>query len=76
LNANKNEKITNVNHMKHLKELNASDDCGIGNEGIKDCDLVILNANNKKITNVNHMKNLKELYAYYDCGIGDEGIKE
>jgi len=54
LDANRNKKITNVNHMKNLKELYASGECGIGDGGIKDCDLVILEAFcNNKITKVN-----------------------
>lgn len=37
--------------MKHLKELYAHGFCGIGDDGIKDCDLVKLYAcDNNKIT--------------------------
>ncbi|ARF12313.1 hypothetical protein Klosneuvirus_4_128 [Klosneuvirus KNV1] len=77
LNANYNKKITNVNYLTHLKELDVYWLSGIGDEGIKDCDLTILGANrNSKIKNVNHMKHLKELYASGECGISDNGIKE
>ena len=34
LNASRNNKITNVNHMSNLKKLNARWDCGIDDEGI------------------------------------------
>ena len=61
LNAFHNPKITNVNYMLALKELNASGcECGIGYDGIKDLNLVKLKAcGNPKITNANHMTNLK-----------------
>ena len=63
--------------MTNLIELNASYGCGIGDNGIKDLNLVILNADgNSKITNVNHMSKLKELDANFDCGIDDDGIKD
>ena len=84
LNASNNPKITNLSEgkiiLKNLKKLDASDYCGITDEGIKDLDLVELCASyNLKITNVNEgkviLKNLKKLEAGNDCGITDEGIK-
>ena len=57
-------KISRVNHMTKLKELDASYDCGIGDNNIKDINLEKLNANhNQNISDVNHMTNLKELNA-------------
>ena len=70
-----NPKITNVNHMTNLKELNAGGNCGINNEGISCVNLEVFDASfNRKITNVNHMSNLKVLDASYNCGIDDQGI--
>ena len=71
-----NNKITNVSFMKNLKKLDASDDCGIDQSGIKELNLVELNADdNNKITNVSFMKKLKKLNASYNCGIDQNGIK-
>ena len=51
--------------MKNLKILNASDNCGIDQNGINNLDLIELNVDdNSKINNVNFMKNLKILNAY------------
>ena len=76
LNAKYNEKITNVNHMTNLQILDASWECGIDDNGIKNLNLIKLNASdNPKITDVNHMTNLQILYAYWYCGIDDNGIK-
>lgn len=76
LSAFSNYKITNLNHMNRLKELNASYDCGISDNSIKDINLFVLDADqNPKITNVNHMTNLETLYACGDSGIGDDGIE-
>jgi hypothetical protein len=57
LNAYNNTKITNINHMNKLIELNASARiCRIGNSGIKNLNLEKLDAHdNPLITNVNHM---------------------
>jgi hypothetical protein len=79
LNASTNSKITNVNHMDKLIELNASGyRCGINNKGIQKVNLIKLNASdNPKITNVNHMNKLIELNANgYCCGINNEGIQK
>ena len=37
LNAAKNQKITNVNHLAKLEILYAYDDCGINDAGISQC---------------------------------------
>ena len=60
-------------YMTKLKELDASVDCGINDEGIANLNLEKLNASdNFKITNVNHMIKLKVLNASVKCGIDDE----
>src|SRR5579872_383532 len=73
-----NNKITNVNHCVNLEKLDAYGNCGINDNGIKDCinikELDV--SNNNKITNVNHCVNLEKLYAYDNCGINDYGIKD
>ena len=48
--------------MKKLQQLDASRDCGINDEGIKECiSLIELNASdNSKITNVNHLQKLEK----------------
>jgi len=62
--------------MTNLKELHASEYCGIDDNGIQNINLEILDVyNNPKITNVNHMTRLKQLYASGECGIDDNGIK-
>ena len=77
LDASDNNKINDVSFMKNLKKLNASDECGIDQNGIKELDLFELNANyNIKIKDVSFMKNLKILYANGMCGINQNGIKE
>jgi hypothetical protein len=74
LNASNNKKITNIDHMNNLIELDAGWDCGITNKGLQKINLIILNANNNnKITNVNHMDKLIELDAGWNCGIDDNG---
>ena len=76
LNVTDNQKITNINHMRKIKILNASGDCGINNESIKLINPEILIAHgNTKITNINHMTNLRELYARNTCGIDNNCIK-
>ena len=71
-----NIKITNINHMAKLKELDASCDCGIGDGGILDLtNLEILNAHsNSKRTDINHMTKIIELNACSTCGINNRGI--
>lgn len=78
LHASHNERITDVNHLIHLKCLYASKSCGIGNEGIKQLTgLKILFAHdNKNIININHLLELEELVATGSCGIDDAGIKQ
>ena len=75
-----NSKVSNINHMTKLQILDASCvylECGIGDNGIKNLNLIELYAaDNKKIKNVNHMTNLKILNASWSCGINDVGIKD
>ena len=60
LDAGYNNKITNVSFMTSLKKLNASGDCGIGQNGIIGLNLVDLVAGgNNKITDVSFMTSLK-----------------
>ena len=74
--ARNNPKITHINHMTNLKELNAGGKCGIDNYGVKNINLEVLYAyDNQKITNIKHMTNLKELDARFNCGIDDYGVK-
>ena len=86
LNARNNLYISNVNHLTRLIKLDAStdrypvycnsNDCKIGNNGIKNINLVELIASgNRLITDVNHMTNLQKLYATDESGISDNGIK-
>ena len=70
LDATHNKKITNVNHMTNLKDLDASGNCGIDNDGIKNINPEKLNIEyNGKITDVKHMTNLKELIINKYSGI-------
>jgi flagellin-specific chaperone FliS len=72
-----NPKIYNVNHMENIIELDASYNCGISDEGIKNLKNLqkLCATDNFKIKNINHMtQSLIELDASYDCGISDEGI--
>ena len=75
-NALGNPKMTNINHMTNLQILDASYNCGLDDNGIKDLNLIELDvSDNPKITNVNHMTNLQILNASFNCGIDDNGIK-
>ncbi len=78
LNANFNDKITDVNHLENLEELHATDECGVTQEGIsKLSQIKILNAmNNNKITDVNHLHNLEILRVQNRCGVSQEGISK
>src|SRR5687767_1539385 len=71
LNVCNDSEVTNINHMKELRILDARRNSGIKNEGIKECDKIIeLNASdNPKVTYVNHMRELKKLDARWDSGI-------
>ena len=64
LNARYNPKITTVNHLANLEELDASGNCGINDTGIVNCIcLKELDAhNNPKIINIDHLVNLE----YFD----------
>jgi hypothetical protein len=63
--------------MNNLIELYANEYSGINDNGIKNVNLIKLNANNNSnITNVNHMNKLKELFAHGRSGISDEGINK
>jgi hypothetical protein len=73
LNARNNSKITNINHMTKLKELDAGRNCGTDDGEIKNLNLEKLYAQlNSKIRNINHMTKLKELNADFSCGIDDK----
>ena len=73
LNVCDNYKVTNVNHMTNLKILGALGDCGIDDNGIKDLNLIELDAGyNPRIKNINHMTNLRKLDASGICGIDYE----
>ena len=79
LNANSNEKIKNVNHMKNtLKILYCWGVSGIDQNGISELNLIELYAwNNEKIKDVNHMKKtLKILNCSSNSGIDQNGISE
>src|ERR1700761_5869035 len=74
-----NKKIKDVSQMAStLKILNASYNCGINQNGIKDLHLTELNASgNEKIKDVSQMAStLKILYAGGNCGIDQHGIKD
>src|ERR1700753_494372 len=78
LNVSDNKKIKDVLQMAStLKILNASYNCGIDQNGIKNLHLTELNASgNKKIKDVSQMvSTLKILNASYNCGIDQNGIK-
>src|ERR1700761_6002484 len=77
--ASSNEKIKDVSQMTStLKILNASYNCGIDQNGIKDLHLTKLNASsNEKIKDVSQMAStLKNLNASFNCGIDQNGIKD
>ena len=77
LNAADNYKITSVNHLLGLRELNAYKNSGIDQNGIRELRQVVkLDASyNVKITSVNHLRELQALDAY-DSGIDKSGISE
>jgi hypothetical protein len=56
--------------------LYAEDICGIGDNEIKNLNLIKFFAtNNPKMTDVNHMNNIKMLDASVICDINNNGIK-
>src|SRR6201992_848502 len=79
LNASDNKKIKDVSQMAPtLKILNASYNCGIDQNGIKNLHLTKLYASgNKKIKDVSQMaSSLKILNVGGNCGIDQNGIKD
>src|SRR6202012_1221622 len=79
LNASGNEKIKDISQMAStLKILNASYNCGIDQNSIKDLHLTELYAHhNEKIKEVSQMAStLKILNASFNCGINQNGIKD
>ncbi len=76
LNAESNKNIIDVTFMTTLQELDASNDCGIGQQGIQGLYLTKLKTNdNPKITNIASMTTLRELDAGWKCGINQQGIQ-
>jgi len=78
-NACGNNKITNVNHLDKLEELDVSWRCGVNQNGIKNLKLVKnLNArNNINIKDVNYLEKIEELNISGEtCGVDQEGIKD
>lgn len=71
--------IRNINHMKNLARLHASDtNCRVGDDGIRDLSniQILIIWGNMSITNVNHLTNLLDLDASgHMCGIDDDGIR-
>src|SRR6185437_9335889 len=61
LNVCDNKKVSTVNHLVKLEELNVGASCGIDQNGIAEINLKKLNASdNYKIKDVNHMNKLEE----------------
>jgi len=73
-----NTNITDVNHLDYLEELDASWDCGIHSQGLKNItSLKVLDVNgNPHVKNIKHMSKLEKLHAKSICGIGNEDIKD
>jgi len=72
LDASNNPNITDVSWMTNLQILDASDNCGITNQDIKNLNLVKLNGyNNLNITDVYWMTNLLKLDAHGNSGISN-----
>ena len=77
----KQNKITDINHMKNLSELtfmSYQNNNQFGDDGIKHLyNLTILNIRGfTKITNINHLTKLVELDASHECNITNDGIKD
>jgi len=79
LDASYNPQITDINHLTRLEGLVATGNCGIGDAGLSNLNLLALDiSDNPKVTNLNHMTKLRILGAkgfFYGDGIGDDGIK-
>ena len=77
LKINNNQGITNVNHLIHLEKLYVTWYSKINNNGIKNLNLILLDAaGNSDVKEINHMTNLKILNASSSCGITNEDIKQ
>ena len=79
LDASDNPKITNINYLTKLKELNARDLCGIDDQGLRFATnlTMLTTSSNPNITNLNHMTKLIGLNAIgSSCGVGDAGISD
>ena len=76
MNLGKNRKVTEINHLRKLKKLDASWDSGIDDKGIQGLKLINLKVwGNKKITDVSEITSLRELNAGGGCRINDFGIR-
>lgn len=76
LNLNGNLYVTDINHLKNLKELDAHGSCKLNNNGIKELNIKTLKvSDNPNITDITHMTDIVYLDASGNCGLTDEGIK-
>jgi len=73
-----NSNITDINHLEHLEVLDASWECGIHSQGLKNItSLKVLDVNgNPRVKKINQMTKLEKLHAKSICGIGNEDIKD
>ena len=78
LDALNNPRITTLNHLTKLRELNIDGNCGVRDIGIQVCiNLEELSARgNPKITSVNLMTNLRKINYDGNYGIGGIGIQD
>lgn len=68
-------RITNINCLINLEELNISGSCGVSDSGIANLNLKkIIVRKNTKITNISHMTNLEYIDISY-TNIDNNGIK-
>src|SRR2546430_1475517 len=71
-----NPYVKDISWMTNLRELDASENCGIDQNGIKGLNLIKLKVyNNPKIQDVSWMTNLRKLDSSWNCGIDQNGIK-
>ena len=75
--AEGNTKVTDVNHLIKLRELNISARCTVGQSGISELrNIIILDVGaNSHVTSVNHLKYLRALNIL-ECGVDQTGISE